>query len=70
MLMHSCQCILFIVVTGFYLFAKRFKNNFEIGFGKINLEKEKKSFVSPSLPHFRPVGLFPPLARSFSRVHC
>jgi hypothetical protein len=55
MLMHSCRCILFVVVTGFYLFAKMFKNHFEIGFGKSNLEKEEiLSSLSPSNSACRP----------------
>jgi hypothetical protein len=61
MLMHSCLCILFIVLTGFYPNAKRFKNHL-----KIELEnqfgKRKENFHlfhSPSLT-FGLLARFPP----------
>jgi hypothetical protein len=61
MLMHSCRCILFIVVTGFYPNAKRFKNHLKMELENQFEKKRKFSFVSLSLPHFRPVGPFSPL---------
>jgi hypothetical protein len=71
MLMHSCRCILFIVVTGFYPNAKRFKNHL-----KMELEnqfgKRKENFHlfhSPSLT-FSLLARFTPLARSFSCTPC
>jgi hypothetical protein len=66
MLMHSCRCILFIVVTGFYLFAKRFKNHLKMFLEKSFQKKKKKIFIlfTPSLTS----GLLArfPLARSVS----
>jgi hypothetical protein len=42
MLMYSCRCILFIVVTGFYPNAKRFKNHL-----KMELENQIKKKRDP-----------------------
>jgi hypothetical protein len=62
---------LFYVMIGFDSKFKGIQKPFENGIGKsISKKKRKFSFVSLSLPHFRHVGPFPPLARLFSRTPC
>jgi hypothetical protein len=54
MFMHSCRCILFMVVTAFYPFAKWLENPFENVFGKVKSEKEKGKFPFLLTPSFWP----------------
>jgi hypothetical protein len=67
MLMHSCRCILFIVMTGFIPILKGFKNHLKLSL-KNQIGKRKTPFLPP-LPPFGPSGLarpavFSPPARS------
>jgi hypothetical protein len=65
MLVHTCRCILLIVLIGFYYKKKMITKLFENVFGKLEIEKEKE-IPSSQLLARRPAAAPPLLAHSAS----
>jgi hypothetical protein len=53
-------------MTGFIQMPKGIENHLKMYLEKSFQKMKREFFLSPSLPDFRPVGPFPPLAHSFS----